>query len=153
MSVNKVILIGNVGKDPEIRYFDNGSAVVNFSLATTERGYTAANGTQIPDRTEWHNIVCWRGLAKVAEQFVKKGAQIYIEGKIRTRSYDDQNGIKRYVVEIYAENLELLGRKGDTSSNEGTGYNNQSSNYASQSNQTQATSNNSVNNDVDDLPF
>lgn len=115
MSVNKVILIGNVGKDPDVRYFDNGSAVVNFTLATTERGYTAANGTQIPDRTEWHNIVCWRGLAKVAEQFIKKGTQVYVEGKIRTRSYDDQNGIKRYVVEIYADNLELLGRKGDQS--------------------------------------
>lgn len=113
MSVNKVILIGNVGKDPDIRYFDNGSAVVNFSLATTERGYTAVNGTQVPDRTEWHNIVCWRGLAKVAEQFVKKGTQLYIEGRIRTRSYDDQNGVKRYVVEIYADNMELLGRKGD----------------------------------------
>ena len=100
MSVNKVILVGNVGKDPDIRYFDNGSAVVNFPLATTERGYTAANGTQVPDRTEWHNIVCWRGLAKVAEQFVKKGTQLYIEGRIRTRSYDDQNGVKRYVVDI-----------------------------------------------------
>lgn len=116
MSVNKVILIGNVGKDPEIRYFDNGSAVVNFTLATTERGYTAANGTQIPDRTEWHNIVCWRGLAKVAEQFVKKGTQVYIEGKIRSRSYDDQNGVKRYVTEIYADNLELLGGKSNQNS-------------------------------------
>ena len=101
MSVNKVILIGNVGKDPDIKYFDNGSAVANFTLATTERGYTAANGTQIPDRTEWHNIVCWRGLAKVAEQFVR----------IRSRTYDDANGVKRFVIEIYADNLELLGRR------------------------------------------
>ena len=153
MSVNKVILIGNVGKDPEIRYFDNGSAVVNFSLATTERGYTAANGTQIPDRTEWHNIVCWRGLAKVAEQFVKKGSQLYIEGKIRTRSYDDQNGVKRYVVEIYADNLELLGRKGDSSSNETNGYSSQTTNYTNQQNQSQSTASNAVINDVDDLPF
>ena len=111
MSVNKVILIGNVGKDPEIRYFDNGAAVVNFPLATTERGYTAANGTQIPDRTEWHNIVLWRGLAKVAEQYVKKGTQLYIEGKIRSRTYDDQQGVKRYVSEIYADNMELLGKR------------------------------------------
>jgi single-strand DNA-binding protein len=111
MSVNKVILIGNVGKDPEVRYFDNGAAVVNFTLATTERGYTAANGTQVPDRTEWHNIVLWRGLAKVAEQYVKKGTQVYIEGKIRSRTYDDQQGIKRYVYEIYADNLELLGKR------------------------------------------
>lgn len=111
MSVNKVILIGNVGKDPDVKYFDNGSVVANFTLATTERGYTAANGTQIPDRTEWHNIVCWRGLAKVAEQFVKRGVQVYIEGKIRSRTYDDANGVKRYVNEIYADNLELLGSR------------------------------------------
>jgi len=116
MSVNKVILVGNVGKDPDVKYFDNGSVVANFTLATTERGYTAANGTQIPDRTEWHNIVCWRGLAKVAEQFVRRGVQVYIEGKIRSRTYDDANGVKRYVNEIYADNLELLGsrrREGD----------------------------------------
>jgi single-strand DNA-binding protein len=111
MSVNKVILIGNVGKDPEVRYFDNGAAVVNLTLATTERGYTATNGTQVPDRTEWHNVVLWRGLAKVAEQYVKKGTQLYIEGKIRTRTYDDQQGIKRYVYEIFADNMELLGRR------------------------------------------
>lgn len=111
MSINKVILIGNVGKDPDVKYFDNGSVVANFTLATTERGYTATNGTQIPDRTEWHNIVCWRGLAKVAEQFVRKGSQIYIEGRIRSRTYDDANGVKRYVVEIYADNMELLGRR------------------------------------------
>lgn len=111
MSINKVILVGNVGKDPDVKYFDNGSAVANFTLATTERGYTAANGTQIPDRTEWHNIVCWRGLAKVAEQFIKKGTQVYVEGKIRSRTYDDANGVKRYVNEIYADNLELLGSR------------------------------------------
>lgn len=111
MSVNKVILIGNVGKDPDVKYFDNGSVVANFTLATTERGYTAANGTQIPDRTEWHNIVCWRGLAKVAEQFVRRGSQVYIEGKIRSRTYDDAHGVKRYVNEIYADNLELLGNR------------------------------------------
>ena len=111
MSVNKVILVGNVGKDPEVRYFDNGASVANFPLATTERGYTAANGTQIPDRTEWHNIVLWRGLAKVAEQYVKKGTQLFIEGKIRSRTYDDQQGIKRYVYEIYADNMELLSKR------------------------------------------
>lgn len=111
MAVNKVILIGNVGKDPEVRYFDNGASVASFTLATTERGYTAPNGTQIPDRTEWHNIVCWRGLAKVVEQYVKKGTQLYIEGKIRSRSYDDQQGIKRYVTEIFADNMELLGKR------------------------------------------
>lgn len=120
MSINKVILIGNVGKDPEVRYYDNGAAVANFPLATTERGYTAANGTVVPDRTEWHNLVCWRGLAKVVEQYVKKGTQLYVEGKLRSRSYDDQQGIKRYVTEVYVDNLELLGRRPDlaTTSNE-----------------------------------
>jgi single-strand DNA-binding protein len=114
MSVNKILLIGNVGKDPEVRYYDNGGAVANFSLATTERGYTAANGTQVPDRTEWHNIVLWRGLAEIAEKYIRKGSKIYIEGKIRTRSYDDQQGIKRYVTEVWGDTLELLDRKPDS---------------------------------------
>ena len=117
MSVNKIILLGNVGKDPEVRYFDNGGAVANFSLATTERGYTAANGTQVPDRTEWHNIVLWRGLAEIAEKYVKKGSKIYIEGKIRTRSYDDANGNKRYITEIWGDNMELLDKKQDSPNN------------------------------------
>ncbi len=111
MAINKVILVGNVGKDPEVRYFDNGGAVANFTLATTERGYTAANGTVVPDRTEWHNIVLWRALAEIAEKYIRKGSKIYIEGKIRTRSYDDASGNKRYVTEIYADNLELLDRR------------------------------------------
>lgn len=111
MSVNKVILVGNVGKDPEMKYFDNDVAKANFSLATSERGYTTSNGTQVPDRTEWHNIVCWRGLAQIAEKFVRKGTMLYVEGKIRSRSYDDQNGVKRYITEIVADNIELLSRK------------------------------------------
>jgi single-strand DNA-binding protein len=113
MSVNKIILLGNVGKDPEVRYFDNGGAVANFTLATTERGYTAANGTQVPDRTEWHNIVLWRGLAEIAEKYVKKGSKVYVDGKIRTRSYDDANGNKRYITEVWGDNMELLDRKPD----------------------------------------
>lgn len=108
MSLNKVQLIGNVGKDPEVRYLDSGVAVATFSLATTDRAYTLANGTQVPERTEWHNIVLWRGLAETAEKYVRKGDKLYIEGKIRTRSYDDQNGIKRYVVEIFGDNMEML---------------------------------------------
>ena len=108
MSVNKVILIGNVGKDPDVRYLDSGVAVATFSLATTERGYTLQNGTQVPDRTEWHNIVLWRGLAQTAEKYVHKGDKLYIEGKIKSRSYDDQNGIKRTIVEIFADNMEML---------------------------------------------
>ena len=108
MSVNKVILIGNVGKDPDVRHLDRNVAVANMVLATTERAYTLQNGTQVPERTEWHNIVLWRGLAEVAEKYVRKGDKLYIEGKIRTRSYDDQNGVKRYVVEIFADNMEML---------------------------------------------
>lgn len=108
MSLNKVQLIGNVGKDPEVRYLDNQVAVAAFPLATTERGYKLANGTQVPERTEWHNIVLWRGLAETAEKYVHKGDKLYIEGKIRSRSYDDQNGVKRYVYEIFADNMEML---------------------------------------------
>ncbi|MDD6891012.1 MAG: single-stranded DNA-binding protein [Bacteroidales bacterium] len=108
MSLNKVQLIGNVGKDPEVRYLDTGVAVATFPLATTDRAYTLANGTQVPERTEWHNIVLWRGLAETAEKYVHKGDKLYIEGKIRSRSYDDQNGVKRYVVEIFGDNMEML---------------------------------------------
>lgn len=108
MSLNKVQLIGNVGKDPEVRYLDSGVAVATFTLATTDRAYTLANGTQVPERTEWHNIVLWRGLAETAEKYVHKGDKLYIEGKIRSRSYDDQNGVKRYIVEIFGENMEML---------------------------------------------
>ena len=116
MSVNKVILIGNVGKDPDVRYLDNGVAVATFSLATTERGYTLQNGTQVPDRTEWHNIVLWRGLAQTAEKYVHKGDKLYIEGKIKSRSYDDQNGIKRTIVEIFVDNMEMLTPRGTAQS-------------------------------------
>lgn len=152
MSVNKVILIGNVGKDPDVKYFDNGSVVANFTLATTERGYTATNGTQIPDRTEWHNIVCWRGLAKVAEQFIRKGSQVYIEGRIRSRTYDDTNGLKRYVIEIYADNMELLGRKNSSEVNEpGQGYSAPAPIPQAPAQQNPAPFSNT--NEEDDLPF
>ena len=110
MSVNKVILIGNVGKDPDVRYLDNHVCVANLTLATTERGYTAQNGTQVPDRTEWHNLVFWRGLAETVEKYVHKGDKLYIEGNIRNRSYDDQNGVKRYVTEIFVDSMEMLTR-------------------------------------------
>lgn len=112
MSLNKVMLIGNVGKDPDVRYLDNGVAVATFPLATTERGYRLQNGTEVPERTDWHNIVLWRGLAEVAEKYVHKGDKLYIEGKIKSRSYDDQNGVKRYRTEIFADNMEMLTPKG-----------------------------------------
>lgn len=109
MSVNKVILVGNVGKDPEIRHLDSGVAVATFSLATSET-YTAKNGERVTS-TEWHNIVLWRGLADVAEKYVKKGMQLYIEGRIRSRSYDDKDGVKRYITEINGDVMRMLGSK------------------------------------------
>lgn len=110
MSFNKVILIGNVGKDPEVRHLESGSVVASFTLATTER-YKNKNG-ELQDQTEWHNIVCWRNLAELSEKYIKKGAQIFVEGKIRTRSWSDQTGAKRYTTEIVADNIRLLDRKG-----------------------------------------
>ncbi len=107
MSLNKVILIGNVGKDPDVRYFDAGVGIANFPLATSERGYTLSNGTVVPERTEWHNIVVRKDLVPFVEKWVRKGSGLYVEGKIRTRSYDDQTGIKRYVTEIYADRVEF----------------------------------------------
>ena len=112
MSVNKVILIGNVGRDPEVRYLDSGIAVASLPLATTDRANTLANGTQVPERTEWHNLVLWRGLAETAEKYVHKGDKLYVEGKIRTRSYDDQTGAKRYVTEIFVDSMEMLSPRG-----------------------------------------
>ena len=108
MSVNRVILIGNVGQDPRVKYFDTGSAVATFPLATTDRGYTLANGTQIPERTEWHNIVASNRLAEIVDKYVHKGDKLYLEGKIRTRSYSDQSGAMRYITEIYVDNMEML---------------------------------------------
>lgn len=113
MSVNKVILMGNVGKDPEYKDFDNDGSVAKFTLATTDRAFKTENGTEVPERTEWHNIVLQNGLAKVAKEYVKKGDKLYIEGKIRTRSYEDNNGVKRYITEVYGFNMEMLSPKKD----------------------------------------
>lgn len=120
--VNKVILIGNVGADPDVRYLEGGVAVANLRLATTER-YRNKNGENV-DQTEWHNVVLWRGLAEIVEKYVKKGMRLYIEGRLRTRSWDDQNGIKRYTTEIFADNMQMLSRaEGDMSSNSNRTYN------------------------------
>lgn len=108
MSLNKVMLIGNVGQEPVVRYLDSGVCVATFSLATTERGYTLQNGTQVPERTEWHNIVVWRKQAEFVEKYVHKGDKLYVEGKIQSRSYDDKQGVRRYVVEIMTETVDLL---------------------------------------------
>src|SRR5512146_2725943 len=106
MSINKVILVGHVGKDPEIRHLDSETSVANFTLATSEN-YTNKNGDKV-ESTEWHNIVCWRKLANLAENYIRKGSQIYVEGKIKTRSYE-QDGNKKYITEIYADTVQLLG--------------------------------------------
>lgn len=106
--MNKVMLIGNVGKEPDVKYYDADQAVAQFPLATTERGYVLQNGTRVPDRTDWHNIVMWGNLAKIVEKYVHKGDKLYIEGRIRYRYYDDKKGQRRFVTEIYADNMELL---------------------------------------------
>lgn len=119
MSLNKVMLIGNVGKDPEVRYLEGNNQnpgapapkVATFTLATTER-YRDRNG-EVKENTEWHNIVGWRQIADVCEKFVRKGTQVYIEGRLRTRSWDDQNGAKHYITEVLADNLQLLGKRSD----------------------------------------
>jgi len=120
MAVNKVILVGNVGKDPETRYLDENTPVCKFPLATSEV-YRNRDGEKV-EQTEWHNIVLWRGLAKVAEQYVKKGSQLYIEGRIRSRSYDDRDGVKRYITEIVGDNMQMLGRRQDSDQRDEGGY-------------------------------
>ena len=108
--INKVILIGNLGKDPEIRALDNGVKVARFSLATTE-SYNDRNTGQRVDQTEWHNIVLWRGLAEISEKYLRKGSQVYIEGKLQTRSYQDKEGVTKYSTEIVGQNLTMLGTR------------------------------------------
>ena len=121
--INKVILIGNVGQDPEVRYTgdaSNGAKVATIRLATTER-YRDRNGNP-QEHTEWHNVVVWRNQADVVEKYVKKGTQLYVEGRIRTRSWDDQNGNKRYTTDIVADTIQLLGRRPEGNAQQGQGY-------------------------------
>jgi single-strand DNA-binding protein len=162
MSVNKVILVGNVGKDPEVRYLEKGVAVAKFPLATSET-YKGKDGEKVT-ATEWHNVVLWRGLAETVEKYVRKGSQLYIEGKIRTRSYDDKDGNKRYVTEIVADLMQMLGKKSDSSNEEGhdrtpsTGQKSQSNSPHSfeepaSGSQANETFDNSRSSDDDDLPF
>ena len=110
MSVNKVILLGNVGRDPEVRYTGPGQAIAEFPLATTERAYTNAAGVQVPERTEWHRIVMNGRNAEFAERYIRKGTKLYIEGKLRTRVWEDRASIKRYVTEVYVDTFDFLGR-------------------------------------------
>lgn len=159
--INKVILVGNVGKDPEVRHLDNDVSVANFSLATSERGFKTRDGQEVPERTEWHNIVAWRGLAKVAESYIRKGTQLYVEGKIRTRTYE-KDGVQKWITEIYADNIQMLGRKGDNPATAG-----QESTYTSKPStpspgqpaeaqdapKAETESYNTENQQEDDLPF
>ena len=113
-SVNKVILIGNLGKDPDVRHLENGATVANFPIATSENYKDRKTGEKV-SQTEWHNIVVWRGLADITERYLKKGDKVYIEGKLRTRSWQDQDGNTKYTTEVVADNLTMLGKSSDNS--------------------------------------
>jgi len=139
-SLNKVMLIGNLGKDPEIRTVPAGSKVANFNIATTEK-YTDKQGQKV-EKTEWHRVVMWRGLAEIAEKYLKKGHTVYIEGKLTTRSWDDPNGQKKYTTEIVGDQMQMLGGK----SSEGDGHS--QSNASKLYNESQAPQA-----PEDDLPF
>lgn len=107
--MNKVMLIGNVGQEPQVRYLDGGTCVAQIRLATTEKGYTLQNGTTVPDRTDWHTVIFWRKMAETVEKYVHKGDKLYIEGKLQYRTYDDQKtGQRRQVIEIMADSMEML---------------------------------------------
>ena len=139
--VNRVILIGNLGKDPEVMTFDNGVKKASFSLATTE-SYKNKEGNRV-DQTEWHNVVMWRGLAEVAEKYLRKGNSVFIEGKIRTRQYE-QDGVKKYITEIYTDNMTMLGKR------DSSDQNNQQPQNTSQQPQTDEPE---IEAPDDDLPF
>lgn len=160
-SVNKVILIGNLGKDPEVRHLEGGVAVARFPMATSE-SFKDKSG-QKQERTEWHNIVVWRGLAEVAEKYLKKGNSVYIEGRLRTNNYQDKDGIQRYSTEIVADNMTMLGGRSDNGSSGGGNFQESSSssstsssggNYAgSGASATSGGASAFQNDEPDDLPF
>ncbi len=135
-SANRVILVGHVGAKPEVRYTSNGSAVANLSLATNE-SWTDSEGKR-QERTEWHRVVAWRKLAELCEQYVDKGKLVYVEGKLQTRDWEDKNGVKRYTTEVVAENLTLLGGRGEVAEPQKEDY------HSVQSESEE---------DIDDLPF
>lgn len=144
-SINQATVIGFVGDEPKVSTTQAGRKVASFAVATTEKGYTAQNGTTYPDRTEWHNIVLWGKLAEVAEKFLHKGSSVFVQGKMRTRSYEDKNGLKRYITEIEGDIMQMLDRKADANQSE----------VQQQSIQTSQTPNNpsAYKKDDDDLPF
>jgi len=136
--INKVILVGNLGKDPEVRYLEGGTAVANFPIATSET-YKDRNSGEKKTSTEWHNIVLWRGLAEISEKYLKKGMQVYIEGKLRTRQWQDKDGNNRYTTEVVGDNLQMLGKK--------------DSSPASDNEITPSPKTETPDDSVDDLPF
>lgn len=144
--VNKVILIGNLGKDPEVRHLENGTAVANFSMATSE-SYKDRNSGERKIITEWHNIVLWRGLAEVAEKYLKKGDQIYIEGKLKTRSWEDKDGNTRYTTEVVGDNMTMLGSRGSSADKDSESV--ESTEATSVANEEAISSDE----ETDDLPF
>jgi len=162
-SLNKVMIIGNLGKDPEIRNTPAGAKVANFSVATNE-SYTDRNGQKV-DRTEWHRIVMWRGLAEIAEKYLRKGSTAYFEGKLSTRSWEDNNGQKRYSTEIVVDNMQILGSRNAGGPESGGGGYNSEGRFESQSSSAPARNNfddpysnhsshsNQSNQDDDELPF
>lgn len=147
-SVNKVILIGNLGKDPEVRYLESGVPVANFPLATSE-SFKDKNTGEKREITDWHNIVLWRGLAQVAENYLKKGMKVYIEGKIKTRSWTDENNQTRYTTEVVADQMTMLSRA------EGNDSQQQQNNYppTTENNPVQPTDTDLSSSPDDDLPF
>jgi len=146
-SLNKVMLIGNLGADPEMREMPDGTKMAKFSIATTEK-YTNKQGELISN-TEWHNIVLWRRTAEVAEQYLKKGDSVYIEGKMKTRSWEDENGVKKYATDVQGDTMTMLGSRRENNPND-MGYNPPNNNTSSTEDN---NSTNSAQNSVDDLPF
>lgn len=152
-SLNKAILIGRLGKDPEVKYFEGGSVKASFSIATSEN-YKDKSGQKV-ENTTWHNIVCWKGLAEIAEKYLRKGGNVYIEGKITTRSWDDKDGNKRYTTEIVADNFMMLdGKRSEDGGAPKTGNYEQATSSATSSNESKASDMGSGNDSfADDLPF
>lgn len=151
-SLNRAEILGTMGADPEVKQLQGGNKVAQFTLATNDPAHKLQNGTEVPEKTEWHNIVCWGNLATIAERFLRKGAQVYVDGKLRTRSYDDKQGVKRYTTEIVANNIVLLnnGRNSQQSAQQPTSG--ATTQQAPQST-TQAAQSGSYGAKDDDLPF
>ncbi len=153
MSLNKVILIGNVGRDPEIKYFEGGNAIANFTLATNERGYRLANGTEVPERTDWHNIVVRGERIQFIEKYVKKGSGVLVEGKIRYREYE-KDGVRRFITEILADKVEFYSSGTSRREGENTTNSTQASAQSPVSPQAPTFETSApMDNPVDDLPF